>query len=183
MKEKILNDYIKNHQINIDNIIDDFYGYIYIVVKNAVSVHITDEDIEEIISDVFIAIWKNYEKLSKTTIMKAYLTGISKNVIKNKYRKSELNFSISDYEEHLISNVDTEKISEEIDRKKLFKEVLKALKQEEYQIFIMFYYEGKTIKNISEVLKCSESKVKNILYRVRKKIKKNLEKGGYSYGK
>ena len=58
MKEKILNEYIENNQINIDSIIDDFYGYIYIVVKNAVSIHITDEDIEEIISDVFIGMWK-----------------------------------------------------------------------------------------------------------------------------
>ena len=52
--------------------LDDFYGYVYIIVKNGVSSHITDEDVEEIISDVFVAIWKNRdyfiqegEKISK----------------------------------------------------------------------------------------------------------------------
>lgn len=30
--------------------------------KNTVSIHITDEDIEEILSDVFVAVWKNMLK-------------------------------------------------------------------------------------------------------------------------
>lgn len=183
MKEKILNDYIENTQINIDSIINDFYGYIYIVVKNSVSIHIRDEDIEEIISDVFIGIWKNYKKLSRTTIVKPYLTGIARNVVRNKYRKSELNFSIDDYENKLIDNIVVDKFDEEIERNNIIKKVLHALKQEEYQIFIMFYYDSKTIRQISAMYNYSESKVKMTLHRIRKKIKKELEKGGYSYGK
>ena len=53
----------------------------------------------------------------------------------------------------------------------------------EYQVFIMFYSEGKTVKEIAKILNFSESKVKVVLHRVRKKIKTNLEDGGYSYGK
>lgn len=45
----------------------------------------------------------------------------------------------------------------------------------------MFYSEAKTIKEIAEKLKFSTSKVKVILHRVRKKIKRNLEDGGYGY--
>ena len=60
---------------------------------------------------------------------------------------------------------------------------IKKLKSEEYQIFIMFYYEQRPIKEIALKLQCSESKVKIILHRVRKIVKKNLKDGGYSYGK
>ena len=63
-------------KLDIDKILDDFYGYVYIIVKNGVIIYITDEDIEEIISDVFIAIWKNCDRLSDTTDLKAYLNGI-----------------------------------------------------------------------------------------------------------
>ena len=72
----------ENKAIDIDQVIDDFYNYIYIVIKNSVNITITDEDIEEIISDVFVALWKNYDNLNETLDIKAYLVGISKNIIK-----------------------------------------------------------------------------------------------------
>lgn len=183
MKEKILNDYLVNKRIDIDKLIDDFYGYVYIIVKNGVSIFITEEDIEEIISDVFVAIWKNSSKLSKETLVKPYLSGIAKNTIKNKYRSTELNFSISDYEEKLAYNSNLEEIAEENEKNKVITETLKTLKKDEYDIFIMFYYNEKSIKEIAKLLEFSQSKVKVVLHRVRKIIRKNLENGGYGYGK
>lgn len=183
MKNEILKDYLKNGKVDIDKIIDDFYGYVYIIVKNGVSIAMTDEDIEEIVSDVFVAIWKNSINLLKTTEIKPYLIGIAKNVIRNKYRNTELNFSISDYEENLIDTCNIEKITEENEQNKVILDTLKTVKPKEYEIFIMFYYESKSVKEIAKILNLSTSNVKTILHRVRKVIKRNLEDGGYSYGK
>lgn len=183
MKNEILKDYLKNGKVDIDKIIDDFYGYVYIIVKNGVSIAMTDEDIEEIVSDVFVAIWKNSINLLKTTEIKPYLIGIAKNVIRNKYRNTELNFSISDYEENLIDTCNIEKITGENEQNKVILDTLKTVKPKEYEIFIMFYYESKSVKEIAKVLNLSTSNVKTILHRVRKVIKRNLEDGGYSYGK
>ena len=183
MKNEILNDYLINRKLDIDRILDDFYNYVYIIVKNGVSVFITDEDIEEIISDVFVAIWKNSSNLLKTIEIKPYLTGTAKNMIRNKYRNTELNFSISDYEENLIDTCNIEKITEENEQNKVILDTLKTVKPKEYEIFIMFYYESKSVKEIAKVLNLSTSNVKTILHRVRKVIKRNLEDGGYSYGK
>lgn len=183
MKNEILNDYLINGKLDIDRILDDFYNYVYIIVKNGVSVSMTDEDIEEIISDVFVAIWKNSSNLLKTIEIKPYLTGTAKNMIRNKYRNIELNFSISDYEENLVDICNIEKIAEENEQSKVVLDTLKAVKPKEYEIFIMFYYESKSVKEIAKVLNLSTSNVKTILHRVRKAIKRNLEDGGYSYGK
>ena len=183
MKTKNLNDYLVKGKLDVDKIIDDFYGYIYIIVKNSVSIAITDEDIEEIISDVFIAVWKNSKNLLPITLLKPYLAGIAKNVIKNKYRKTELNFSISDYENDLMDNFNIEEITEENEQDKLIQETLKNMKQDEYEIFILFYYESRSIKEIAKILNFSTSKVKTTLHRVRKEIKRKLEDGGYGYGK
>lgn len=183
MKKEILKDYLIKGKLDIDKLLNDFYGYVYIIVKNGVSIYITDEDIEEIISDVFIAIWKNSNNLSNTTDIKAYLAGISKNVIKNKYRKNELNVSISEYEEKILDISNFEKQVEEDEQHIIIKNTLKALKKEEYETFIMFYYEAKTTKQIAEELNCTVGKVKVILHRVRKRIKRNLEDGGYGYAK
>lgn len=183
LKNEVLNEYFIDGKLDIDKIIDDFYGYVYIIVKNGVSVLITDEDIEEIISDVFVAIWKNSRNLSKTTEIKSYLAGIAKNLIRNKYRNTELNFSISDYEENLVDTCNIEKITEENEQNKVISNTLKTVKTKEYEIFIMFYYEAKSVKEIAKVLNLSTSNVKTILHRIRKIIKRNLEDGGYGYGK
>ena len=57
MKSEELKDYLVKGKLDIDKLIDDFYGYVYMIVKNGISVFITNEDMEEIISDVFVAIW------------------------------------------------------------------------------------------------------------------------------
>ena len=51
------------------------------------------------------------------------------------------------------------------------------------QIFIMFYYKSRKIKEISKELKISESKTKIVLHRLRKTVKKKIKEGGYDYGK
>ena len=183
MKEKILRDYLIKEKVDIDKIIDDFYSYIYMIIKNSVSIYVSDEDIEEIISDVFVAMWKNSRNLSRTTIIRPYLIGITKNVIKNKYRTTECNLPIFDYENNFIGNEDVEIIIENMEKESIINNSIKKLKQEEYQTFIMFYYEQKSIKEISSKLKCSDSKVKTILHKVRKILRKNLNDGGYGYGK
>ena len=183
MKTEILKDYLIKEKIDIDKMVDDFYGYVYIIVKNGVNIAISEEDIEEIISDVFLAIWKNSDKLAETTAVKPYLAGTAKNIIKNKYRTTELNFSISDYEEIIVDTCDIDKIAEQNEKDKIIHNTLKQLKSDEYKIFMMFYYESKAIKEIATELKLSTSNVKTILHRVRKIIKENLEDGGYGYGK
>lgn len=180
---KELKDFIRKNKLNIESLINEYYSYIYIIVKNSVSVVITDEDIEEIISDVFLALWKNHKKLRKNTDIKPYLIGIAKNIIKNKYRSTKLNYSISDYEEQLISNDDLEILAEEKEQNKIIIDTLKSMKEDEYKIFMMFYYKSKKIKEIATELNISESNVKVKLHRIRKIVKENLKNGGYSYGK
>ncbi len=181
-EELTLKDYSKNHRLDIDKVVEDYYGYIYIIVKNTKSVGILEEDMEEMISDVFLALWKNYANLVQETKIKPYLAGIAKNVLKNKYRTTKMDFSLSDYEEQLIAPHTLEVISEEREQNEMIKDTLKILKPEEYKIFMAFYYENKKIKEIAKNLEISESKVKVILHRVRKELKTKLRKGGYSYG-
>ena len=177
----VLGNYISNSVLDIEKMISEYSSYLYLIVKNMGSIAILDEDIEEIISDVFLAIWKNSENLNRHTNIKEYLTGIAKNVTRNKYRSTELNYSISDYEEKLFDNFNIEKLSEEKEQDGIIKKALKNISDEEYNIFIMFYYNGKKIKEIAELLHLSESNVKVKLHRIRKLIKKDLKNGGYGY--
>jgi RNA polymerase sigma-70 factor (ECF subfamily) len=181
-REMTLKEYIKGNRLDIDKVVEDYYGYIYMIIKNIKSIGILEEDMEEIISDVFLALWKNHTNLTEETKIKPYLAGIAKNILKNKYRKTKIDYSISDYEEQLVSPYTLEIISEEREQNEMIRKSLRNMKPEEYQIFMAFYYENRKIKEIAKKLDVSESKVKVVLHRLRKELKDRLKKGGYSYG-
>ena len=183
METNKLSDYMENETLDIDMLIDDYYSYIYIVVKNGISINISQEDMEEIISDTFVAFWKNSKYLRKDLLVKPYLKGIAKNLIKNKYRDNNINVSIENYENTLVGDFDIDDVIENNEKNEVILDTLKTLNKNEYSTFMMYYYEGKSLKEISKELNLSVSNVKTILHRVRKKIKRNLEEGGYSYGK
>lgn len=184
MKNKeILGDFIVNNELDIDMLVNKYYEYIYSIVKNSINTVITNEDIEEIISDTFLAVWKNYNALKREMLITPYLVGVTKNIIKNKYRTTKIDYSISDYEGTLKDIISIEELYEEKEQNQIMINTLKTVKTQAYQIFIMFYYNNMKIKDISKELNVSESKVKVELYRIRKEIKKNLKNGGYGYGK
>lgn len=171
---------MQNKIVNIEKLMSQYYPYVYKIIENAKNGNISSEDMEEMLSDVFLAVWKNRHKLEKEQIaLKPYIAGITKNIIKNYYRKSKLEYSLTDYEEVLADTENLEVWLEEYEQNRVILNALKEFKKEEYQAFILFYYESKKIKEIAKELEISESKVKIILYRLRKKIKKELKKKGY----
>lgn len=179
VEEKTIGKYIENDELNIEKVINEYSGYIYIIVKNLAKETISKEDIEEIISDVFVTFWNNREKLDKTKPIKSYLAGITKNLIKLKYRKIQFDFNIDDYENRLITNLSIEENFEIREGNNIVEKTLENMKKEDKDIFIMYYYNSKKIKEISKTLNISESKVKTKLHRIRKKLRKELEKNGY----
>ena len=181
MNNKTLNDFLNNGVLNIEDIVNSYSSYIYAMLKNSIN---NSEDIEEIISDVFVALWHNYRKLEPDMKIKSYLIGITKNLIKKKYRElsnDAIMSDISDFDNSVEVLVNVEDIAEGSEKSRIIMNALNNLKYEEKQTFIMFYYNSKKVKEIAELLGISKSKVKTTLHRVRKKLKTELRKGGYSY--
>ena len=110
---KELKEYIKEDKLDIETVIKEYSGYIYTSIINMSSNILKDEDIEEIISDVFLILWKNKDKLKLTDKVNFYLVGIAKNLLKEKYRKQKKNLNIDDYENYFSNNQTLEEIYEE----------------------------------------------------------------------
>ena len=181
MKE--LKEYIERDELNIEKIINDYSSFLYKVIKNS-SYNLPDEDIEEIITDTFFVLWKNYKNMSLDDKISNYLVGVCKNILFNKLRKNKKQFNnvnIEDYQNIINAKDDVENLFEDQDRMKFIENIINKMDKESKEIFIYFYYEQRKIKEISKILDISEAKVKTRLHRIRKKIKKELEKGGYRY--
>lgn len=171
--------YIENNKLQMEQIMANYSNYISTIIRNSY-IELSSEDKEEILLDVFLTLWKNQEKLDINKSMSAYISGITKNLIKYKYRQCKENQNIEEYEEKLIDSLNIEIMILQNERQNVIAEELEKIKQEDKEIFVEYYYDDRSIKEISKIFNMSESKIKSKLFRVRKRLNKALKKRGYS---
>jgi len=172
--------YKKNNNLDLEKIIDEYSGYVYKIINSLAIQYLTDEDIEEIVSDTFFVLWKNRDKLDEEKLLSSYIAGIVKNLVKEKTRVININVDISDYENIIQDYKKIDMLCEQREKISMVESTLKQMKEEDISIFNLYYYSSMKINEISKILNLSEFNVKSRLYRIRKKIKKELIKGGYS---
>lgn len=165
-----LKDYIQNNELDLDRIVDDFSAYVKTVINNMVSNNLSYEDKEEILSDTFFILWKN--RNNNILSLNSYITGIAKNLVREKLKKKKIIYNIVDYENlKEYSHFDTYD-----DERLKIQGCVQKLKNIDKTIFIMFYYSSKSIKDIASELNITEFNVTTRLYRIRKKLRKELKK-------
>ena len=161
------------------NEFNEIYDKTYdIVVKYVVCKCNNIDDVNDIIQDIYIALYKQLSKNNNIENINQYVIGIAKNKInkyngksykiKNLFTKAEIN--------NLKNNINIEK---NIVDKDNLEEIWKYLKNKDiiiFKIFYLYYVESLTIKEISKQLNINESNVKNYLYRTLKELK-NIYKG------
>lgn len=169
---KEMMDYIYNNELDLDRIVDDYSPYVKTIINNMVNNNLSFEDKEEILSDTFFILWKNKEQ--KILSLDSYIAGITRNLVKEKLRKLKLTYNILDYENIIeYSNIDIYS-----DERNEIQRCLKGLKNIDQTIFNMFYYSSKSVKDIAKELSISEFNVTTRLYRIRKKIRNEMKRGG-----
>ena len=172
---------MKKNELNIEKIINEYSGYVYTIIKNISTQEFKQEDIEEMISDTFFVLWKNAYKISENDKISSYLSGVVNKIIKKKKREIKANLNIEDYENILQEQNQVDNIYENQNKIKIMEKALENMTKEDNDIFELFYYAGKKVKEIAKQLNITEFKVKTKLHRTRKKIKQILEKEGYRY--
>lgn len=158
-----------------DELYNNSYDYILkYVICNCSKI----EDVDDIMQNIYIEMYKIISKNIKIDNYKTYILGIAKNKVKDYYRfnyrlKIFSIFSIDEKEEYenIPSKTDIEK---EIMTKDNMDNIWKYLKTKKiiiFKIFYLYYYKNMTIKGISKELNITESNVKHHLYRTLKELK------------
>jgi len=179
-KNEKIKDYKREETLDIEKIYSNFYNYVYTIIINLAKGKLKEEDIEEVISDTFLVLWKNRNKLENHKEIKPYIAGITKNLGKEKIRKNKSYLKVIDYESEIDNLGGIDYIKEEREEIHKLKEIVEQLKKQDREIFEQYYYQAKKIKEIAKSFKLSEFTVKQKLYRIRKRIRKEMEKkGGY----
>ncbi len=177
-EKKKIHSYIVEDKLQIEEIIEEYNNYIYKIIKN-MSSKISNEDIEEIILDVFLTLWQNKNKLDINKSMSSYIAGITRNVVKLKFRKIKNQENIDDFENIFSESNDLEFNILEDEKRQIIRMELDKIKSIDREIFVEYYYKENNIKQISNLFQMSETRIKSKLFRVRKKLKKALRERGY----
>lgn len=151
---------INKIKLDIEIIIKEYSNYVFKIVDNTVNNSLSYQDKEEIVSDTFYLLWKNQDKIESN--LKSYLATIAKNC--SYQRLNKLNSEMT-----LDENITSYK--EELDAPLEIKDILKTLTKDEKIIFDLYYIKGYKIKEIAKILNKSNSNIKIILYRMRKKLR------------
>ncbi len=172
--ESRIEKYVKGEELDIDKIVDDFSPYVNTIIRNTVYNNLSNEDKEEILLDTFFVVWKRNEEGYKIENLSAYISGITRNLIKEKLKKRKLSLALEQIENSLDFSY-YESYLEEIEKIEEVCNKIKNIKPDELKIFNMFYYSNISIKDIAKELRLSESNIKTKLHRTRKKIRKYLK--------
>lgn len=133
---------------------------------------------EDAFQEVFIKVYKNFDKFKKNSSEKTWIMSITMNTCRDILRiswfKKVLMFKDIDNDSLLdnCENIDN-KVINKIQYKELLKEVMNLPRKYKEPI-ILYYYEELSTVDISKMLKIPEGTVRSRLFRARTILKSNI---------
>ncbi|CAG9622039.1 RNA polymerase sigma factor [Sutcliffiella rhizosphaerae] len=142
------------------------------------------EAAEEITQETFIKSYRNINQLKNKSKYKTWLFSIAKNTAIDYIRKDRYFHNLKNLiviNEKRKSNSFGKSFSSDLELWEILQAGILSLKPYYRTLVILKGLKELSIKEISEILACKESKVRVDYHRALKQIKKNLEERGYFY--
>jgi RNA polymerase sigma-70 factor (ECF subfamily) len=153
-------------------IIDKYTAYVCTVIRGITGERATREDVEELASDVFLALWENADNARS---LKPYLAAIARNKAKNRLRAARDTLPLDDKE---IPSDGAELDDAVIlgEEQRAVRSAVLALDTPDREIFVRHYYKAQTVAAIAAGTGMTEAAVKHRLVRGREKLKRILDR-------
>lgn len=150
--------------------IQRYSGYVATVVHNVIGQSMAEADIEEVVSDVFVALWRNAPTIRSP---KGFLGTTARNLAKNKARTQNLTLPLDEQILHL-EGLTMEDLWERRELNEAVKQAVLEMRQPDKDIFLRFYYYYQSLEEISAQMSIPLSTVKSRLRRGRSKLEATL---------
>lgn len=164
----------------LEQIIDSYSGYTAAVIRNFSRGALTEEDIDELCSDVFFSLWQHRGSLDPDIGFRAYLSAISRNAVKNRFRSAAPAGENID-ELDIADACSIEDQAEINETMRCLNEAVNTLPKKQRVIFQRYFFYGEKTSEIAEALGLNDSSVRCEISRIRTKLKKYLTKRGFDY--
>ena len=153
--------------------IDKYTPYVCTVIRCIIGGSMTEADVEEAASDVFLALWAQGNQVALASV-RPWLGSVARNKARQKLRERGLTLSLDD--DLLITDgTDLEQALMQADRDRIVREAVDAMEPTDRTIFLRYYYHCQPINSIARELRMPVSTVKSRLRRGREKLRAALE--------
>jgi len=161
----------------LDKAMSAYTPYLSTVAWRALGPGARNEDVEEIVSDTFLALWHSREGLDPDKGLKAYLAAIARNKAADRLRASRpASLPLTELDGQSGPGPE-----EELERR-LFTaalwEAVAALPEVDRALVEGYYFEGEKLRDLAKRLGLTAGGAKTRLCRARKSLKATLEKEG-----
>ena len=144
-----------------------------------------EEDAEECVSDTYAGAWQAMPP-HRPSVLSAFLGKITRRISISLWRKrsaekrggGETALALDELEECVSGEGDAESEAERRELREKLNAFLRALPPTERQVFLRRYWYMDPVADIAGRFACSESRIRSMLYRTRKKLRAMLEEEG-----
>lgn len=161
----------------LEELMKCYIPYISTVCWNILRDCMSREDVEEVVSDVFLAAWNQAEKIQPGKT-KAWLGAVARNMAKNKLREMGQALPL---EEDVLDIPDEHTpvtVAERKEEHRLVRKSIDQLGQPDREIFLRHYFYCQTVMEISQEMHLNESTIKTKLRRGRTRLRTILMRWG-----
>ena len=164
----------------LKEIMDCYTGYVRTVIRNFSRGTFSEQDIDELCSDIFFSLWQHRENLDADVGFRSYLSAIARNAVKDRFKSDKPPFEdISELE--IPSGFRIEETAQLREMIHCLDEGLSTLSERESEMFARYYFYGESTPEIARKMELSESTVRSALSRTRNKLKDYLTKRGFDH--
>ena len=170
-EEKLLSRLKLGDEKVLEKAISIYTPYLSTVLFNLAGSRLSAEDSEEIIADVFIALWNNASRIDlKKGTVRSYIAATARNGALKRLNRQHACATLEDAELE-----DKNSLSESHILNELVWESVMALGEPDSEIFVRYYNYGQKLNEIAKATGLKLSTVKTKLSRGKQKLKKSLK--------
>ncbi len=172
--EQVLNGNRNAYALLVDQYKDRVFSLIIGIVRNR-------EAAEELAQDVFVKAYNSLKKFRREAGFSTWIYRIAYNTAISETRKKK--YIVKSFDEQLekaasiqLTASEDEQIEENESKHKLLEQALTTLPPEDKLILMLYYFEEKSVEEISKATRLTTSNVKVKLFRLRNKLKELMMK-------
>ncbi|NEW83887.1 MAG: RNA polymerase sigma-70 factor [Mariniphaga sp.] len=167
----------KDDKSAVDELFSYYYPRLYHFSKSILKI---ENDIDDILQEVFVKIWLNRQKIGNVETFHSYIFTITKNEVLNLIRSNMKDHTFKDelYLRSVAEEYQTQNQLEYDEIKSGIDHIVSSLTEKRQQVFLLSRTEGLSNKEIAQQLNISEKTVEDHITHAIKHIKSCLREMG-----